>query len=153
MRVSYSLLLAATLLTGAACSRVDVNTPTADPNNGLAHPFSTPAPTSANTVVPVPSDDMPLDTTRRPDWINTRIQKIQSTRQLNPPAQMYRYEYRGQTVYYETISGADQFSTLYDTTGKVLCHPDGGLTGKGDGNCPDFEKRRTGGVLVWTDQR
>lgn len=153
MRVSYSLLLAATLLTGAACSRVDVNTPTADPNNGLAHPFSTPAPTSANTVVPVPNDDMPLDTTRRPDWINTRIQKIQSTRQLNPPAQMYRYEYRGQTVYYETISGADQFSTLYDTTGKVLCHPDGGLTGKGDGNCPDFEKRRTGGVLVWTDQR
>jgi len=153
MRLSYTLLLTATLLTGAACSRVDVNTPTNDPNTGLAHPFSTPAPTSANTLASLPDNGMPLDTARRPDWINNRIQKIQSTRQLNPPAQVYRYEYRGQTVYYETISGADQFSTLYDTAGKVLCHPDGGLTGKGDGNCPDFEKRRTGGVLVWTDQR
>jgi len=154
MRFPYfSLVATGILLTGASCNLLNVKTPTDRPANGITDMASTPSPTSANTIVPLPGDQMPLDTTRRPGWLDSRIQKLQANDRPNSPAQIYRYTYKGQVVYYETTSGADQFSTLYDTAGTTLCHPDGGLTGKGDGNCPDFEKRRTGGVLVWSDQR
>ncbi|QJX49191.1 hypothetical protein HMJ29_07090 [Hymenobacter taeanensis] len=63
------------------------------------------------------------------------------------------YQYNGGLVYYETVGCCDQYTTLYSSAGKVLCHPDGGLTGRGDGQCPDFAKTRTEERLVWQDPR
>jgi hypothetical protein len=43
--------------------------------------------------------------------------------------------------------------TLYDAVGNVLCAPDGGIDGRGDGQCADFRSQRTGGSRVWEDPR
>ena len=40
-------------------------------------------------------------------------------------------------VYYYTVSPCcDLFNPLYDAAGKYVCSPDGGFTGRGDGQCP-----------------
>ena len=66
---------------------------------------------------------------------------------------MYRYHYDGRTVYYLPPHCCDQYSDLLDENCKVICHPDGGLTGRGDGKCPDFFTKATDRELVWQDAR
>jgi len=51
------------------------------------------------------------------------------------------YLYEGDTVYLFVPPCCDRFSELYDQDGKLICHPDGGITGKGDGKCSDFVKK------------
>ncbi|MBC8083767.1 MAG: hypothetical protein H7Z21_11195 [Hymenobacter sp.] len=82
-----------------------------------------------------------------------RIQALTTEPKQNPPARIMRYRFEEQIVYYETLGCCDQFSNLYDQKGALICHPDGGLTGKGDGNCRYFAKRRTEEKLVWQDAR
>lgn len=60
-----------------------------------------------------------------------------------PPDALVRFEYRGQTVYYVPPPCCDIMSRLYADDGELLCRPDGGLSGMGDGGCPDFFDRRT----------
>ena len=55
--------------------------------------------------------------------------------------------------YYVPPQCCDQFSTLYDADGAVICAPDGGITGRGDGKCPDFFQSRTNEKLFWEDSR
>ncbi|WP_052732578.1 DUF6970 domain-containing protein [Hymenobacter terrenus] len=149
------LILAAFVLLSTACAhqQVSVTTPTTPPENGQVSGAATPAPTSANTVDPVPARVADSDTTARPPWLKARIAAILAERKGNPIARIYRYDYGGQTVYFETLPCCDQFSNLFDTKGRLLCHPDGGLTGKGDGRCPDFDKNKTNEKLVWQDPR
>ncbi len=71
----------------------------------------------------------------------------------NPPRKVYSYQYKGQTVYYVTPPCCDFFSDLYDSKCKLIGHPDGGITGRGDGKFPDFEQLRTNEKLVWEDTR
>jgi len=130
-----------------------VNTPTTPPAEGFVRDASTPAPTSTNTVDAVPARDMRLDSTARPQWLQSRIQNILATRKRNPIIRISRYQYEGETVYYETAPCCDQQSTLYTVEGKILCHPEGGITGKGDGKCANFDKRKTNEQLVWQDPR
>ena len=47
----------------------------------------------------------------------------------------------------------DIFSDLYDASGNVIGHPDGGITGQGDGRVPDFPAQRENERIVWKDQR
>lgn len=94
-----------------------------------------------------------FDTAARPGWLEARIQQLSAERRQNPPARIMRYRFEGQVVYYETLGGGDQYSNLYDQSGKIICHPEGGITGKGDGNCRYFTKRRTEERLVWQDSR
>ena len=93
------------------------------------------------------------DTTARPGWLQKRIQAVLAERKRNPTVHIYQYQYRGQTVYFQSAPCCDQLSYVFDVKGKVLCNPDGGITGKGDGKCPDFDKNKTGEKLVWQDPR
>lgn len=88
-----------------------------------------------------------------PIWLNKLIEQFHKSPVGNPPQSVWKYEYRGQLVYYIPPQCCDQFSVLYDAAGKVLCAPDGGLTGHGDGQCPDFFQARKSEILVWRDQR
>ncbi len=88
-----------------------------------------------------------------PQWVDQLIKKFQSEPVGNPPQSIWRYEYKGQIVYYSPPPCCDQFSTLYDANGNGICAPDGGLTGRGDGQCPDFFTNRTNEKLVWKDTR
>jgi len=86
-----------------------------------------------------------------PKWVDQLIKKYESEPVGNPPQSIWRYEFQGQTVYYVPPQCCDQFSSLYDAAGDVMCAPDGGLTGSGDGRCPDFFSERTSETLIWED--
>ncbi len=88
-----------------------------------------------------------------PAWVDKLIQQFESDPVGNPVQSIWSYEYDGQVVYYIPPQCCDQYSTLYDTSGSVICAPDGGFTGKGDGKCPDFLSKRTNEQLVWKDSR
>jgi hypothetical protein len=91
--------------------------------------------------------------TGNPAWVDQLIKKFESEPVGNPPQSIWRYEYNGQVGYFVPAQCCDQFSTLYDANGNVICAPDGGLTGKGDGRCPDFLFQRTNEQLIWRDSR
>jgi hypothetical protein len=90
-----------------------------------------------------------------PEWINRLIEKEKAGEAANPPASLSRCKYKGQTVYYRPPRCCDISSSLYDENGNIICSPDGGFTGRGDGKCPDFfyeyEKREC--EVIWTDTR
>lgn len=68
-----------------------------------------------------------------PNCINDKIKQILAEGVWNPPAKIYSYQYSGRKVYYFPPRCCDIPSTLYDDNCNVICHPDGGYTGGGDG--------------------
>ncbi len=88
-----------------------------------------------------------------PHWVNELISEYQSQPLGNPPQSIWQYTYMGETVYYIPPQCCDQFSELYDKEGDSICAPDGGISGHGDGRCPDFFKERKNEKLIWKDSR
>jgi hypothetical protein len=88
-----------------------------------------------------------------PAWVDDLIALFSAQPVGNPPQSIYSYEYKGQTVYYVAPQCCDQYSRLYDAEGTLLCAPDGGIIGSGDGRCPDFCKERKNERLIWRDHR
>jgi hypothetical protein len=88
-----------------------------------------------------------------PKWLQNLVETYQHDPVGNPPQSIWQYEYNGQAVYYVPPQCCDQFSKLYDGGGTVICAPDGGFTGQGDGKCPDFFPLRTKEKLIWEDPR
>lgn len=90
---------------------------------------------------------------QRPAWLQSLIAQIASEPVTNPPSSIISYRYRGATVYYRPARCCDIFADLYDEEGTLICHPDGGITGGGDGRCSDFATARSMEELVWADPR
>jgi Domain of unknown function (DUF6970) len=88
-----------------------------------------------------------------PEWIKRLIVQYEAEPAGNPPRSIWRYKYRGRTVYYVAAQSGDQYSALLDSTGTLLGAPDGGIDGVGDGRCPDFLQVKTSGELIWKDPR
>ena len=88
-----------------------------------------------------------------PACIQDEINKILAEPVANPPASVWQYDYMGQLVYYIPPQCCDVPSKLMDANCTFMCSPDGGLTGKGDGKCPEFYDKRTNEQLVWKDER
>lgn len=86
-------------------------------------------------------------------WLSQLIQEMGQDKPANPPAKIYRYTYNDQEVYYITGRCCDIPGKVYDMYGNVICEPDGGITGKGDGRCPDFFEKRSDETLIWEDKR
>ena len=93
------------------------------------------------------------DPTPVPAPVAKLIHEPQSQPPANPPAYIASYEYEGRVVYYVSPQCCDIFSDLYDASGQLICHPDGGLTGHGDGRCPDFLSQRTNETILWRTNR
>ncbi len=148
-----ALAVCALLTSSCAPQQVSVTTPTTPPTTGYASGPDTPAPTSANTVDPVPARVLVSDTTARPAWLKARIAAVLAERKRNPITRILSYNYGGQTVYYQSAPCCDQFSQVFDSQGRLVCQPEGGITGKGDGKCRDFDKTKTNEKLVWQDPR
>ena len=91
--------------------------------------------------------------TRNPDWLDALIAQIQVEDVTEPPTEISRYRYRGETVYYRTARCCDIRSIVYDAEGNVLCEPEGGVGGGGDDRCADFLATRTDEVLIFRDAR
>ena len=95
----------------------------------------------------------PTEPAAVPSWLQGLIDQIQREPVTSPPTAIYSYRYRGETVYYRPSRCCDIRSVLYDANGLVLCEPDGGFGGGGDGRCPDFLATRSDERLIWRDPR
>ena len=95
-------------------------------------------------------NDIAKDT---PGCVKKLIEGLKKSSVTNPPAKVYRYQYKGSTVYYIPPKCCDIPSSLLDEDCNSICSPDGGLGGSGSGTCTDFHKIATDKVLVWEDKR
>jgi len=93
----------------------------------------------------------PDTSTVSPTWVTALIRQLETQPVANPPAFVALYEYKGQDVYFVPQRCCDIMSTLYNSDAAIVCHPDGGLTGKGDGMCADFLAERRNERIVWRD--
>ncbi len=99
------------------------------------------------------NEDTSHDGQQTPPFISALIAQMQSEPVANPPASVTRYVYNGQVAYYVPPRCCDIPGVLYDADGNIICMPDGGFTGSGDGRCPDFFTARTSEQLIWADSR
>ena len=79
--------------------------------------------------------------------------KLRAGPPQRPPQTVKRYLIDGKAFYYVAAPCCDQFNDLYDALGKRVCSPDGGITGRGDGRCPDIHVDPRQGEIVWRDTR
>lgn len=85
--------------------------------------------------------------------IEQKIEEFKNKPVTNPPMSIYQYTYNNTSVYLVSAPCCDRYSILYDQNCNIICHPSGGITGKGDGKCNDFFKKRTDEKLIWLDKR
>ena len=88
-----------------------------------------------------------------PDCVQLEIQKIKSEQVRNPPSSVVRYTYHNQIVYFIPAYCCDFPSVLLSSNCDRICSPDGGISGSGDDNCPDFFQKRTNEQIIWQDDR
>lgn len=91
--------------------------------------------------------------TQLPPCIQKKIATLQAQPKQNPPAHVEEYVYNGKSVFYFSSDCCDQYNYVYDEDCNVICAPDGGITGKGDGRCADFLEKATHVRTVWKDER
>lgn len=88
-----------------------------------------------------------------PPWLAQLQAHMAAAPVTNPPSQIVAFEFDGRTVFYRPPYCCDVQGVLYGADGTVLCHPDGGITGDGDGRCPRFFAERRDCRVVWADPR
>lgn len=86
-------------------------------------------------------------------WIDQLIKQFENEPIGNPPLSIWRYEYNNQMVCFVPAHSCDIPGSVYDANGNIICAPDGGITGEGDGRCIDFFSQRTNEQLIWKDLR
>jgi uncharacterized protein DUF6970 len=96
---------------------------------------------------------VPDSTASTSSWVAALIRQLEGEPVANPPAYIARYDYKNQDVYFVPQRCCDVMSVVYKPDGTALCHPDGGLTGKGDGLCADFFAERRNERIIWRDTR
>lgn len=79
------------------------------------------------------------------EWLRTIITDAQ---QNSTKAEVTRYQYKGETVYYiDTCKGcADSMGQVYNCSGEVICQF-GGIAGFN--TCPDFYDVATHKKVIW----
>lgn len=78
-------------------------------------------------------------------WLQTIIQ---NANQNTSKAEVIRYRYNNQTVYYinTCLDCADSMAQVYTCAGDVICQF-GGIAGLN--TCPDFADKATGKKVIW----
>ncbi len=99
------------------------------------------------------SNPVLTSTSNNSAWLQNLIKQEESNPTANPPASLSKCTYRNQSVYYLPPRCCDIPGIVYNDKGDVICSPDGGFTGRGDGKCTDFFDTRKDCVVVWKDTR
>lgn len=90
--------------------------------------------------------DVPKDTPRC-------IKKLIRNEMKGCLSKVYKYYYNNQVVYlFEPENCPDELYYLYDEDCNLICSPDGGLSGLGDGTCPDFYQSAINQELIWSKE-
>lgn len=84
-----------------------------------------------------------------PYCLATKIKNMAADPSQGSPLSVTRYTYRGQTVYYVVSPCCDKYNIVYDSACAILGYPDGGFTGRGDGNMAGFKSEAVNGKEVW----
>lgn len=87
-----------------------------------------------------------------PNCIENKI-RINKKRLVQDPAvSVWQWKVDGKTYYHFLTDCCDRLNYLYDNKCKLVCSPDGGFSGKGNEDCPQFfgEIERT---LIWEADR
>ncbi|HMG67719.1 MAG TPA: hypothetical protein VK588_08535 [Chitinophagaceae bacterium] len=92
-------------------------------------------------------------TVRVPGCIRDKIEAIQQQPKFDPPASVYRYLYGNKYVFLFSSNCCDQYNYLYDKDCNLVCAPTGGITGRGNGDCPNFSQMASDETLIWKDPR
>lgn len=88
-----------------------------------------------------------------PECVQKKVENLQEEMVRNPPAYVASYQYKGRKVYYIPPAAGDQMSELYTADCELICRPEGGIIGRGDGRCPDFLEERSEEEIIWKDER
>ncbi len=91
----------------------------------------------------------------QPDCVQSLIDQLKEQSVRNPPAKIIKYEIGHKTYYYIPPYCCDTYSDLYDDQCNLVCHPDGGFTGHGDGQCTELAGKisELAGKVIWEDKR
>lgn len=113
---------------------------------------------NASTDIPEDKTDIrdgsqPDISDKNPSWLNDMISEKKNNPVENPPASIEECMYKDNIAYHVSSPCCDEYNYLYDKEGEVICAPDGGITGKGDGKCPDFSLSRDKCKTIWEDSR
>lgn len=84
-----------------------------------------------------------------PACIKQKIEVFKKTEKYEQPQSITEYEYKGRKVYYVKMPCCDFFNEVYDSSCNLLGHPDGGITGRGDGKLPDFNTEKKKAKIIW----
>lgn len=90
---------------------------------------------------------------KNPCWVKEIIAREELYPVANPPASLTKCNYKNQTVYYLPPRCCDVPSVLFDENGKIICSPDGGFAGHGDGKCVNFSNESKDCEIIWRDSR
>jgi hypothetical protein len=89
-----------------------------------------------------------------PPFVAKLIAQYKTVPPGTSPGAVWQYNYKGATVFFvPRLACCDIMSELYDVKGNIICHPDGGIAGSGDGKCSDFLAERKYGQRLWQDTR
>lgn len=82
-----------------------------------------------------------------------QIVSAESSSDTDSPQEIRRQLIDGEVYFYVPPRCCDIFGALYSASGEFVCNPDGGITGKGDGKCPELAGKLKEGELVWSLER
>lgn len=90
-----------------------------------------------------------------PDCIRKLARSIRREDVRNPPAMIVEWRLTtGEKCYYVPPYCCDMFGELYDSACNLICAPDGGISGWGDGRCPEEILNSIESTqIVWKDDR
>ena len=87
------------------------------------------------------------------NWLEDLIEQEKTNPVANPPSSITKCNYNDEVVYYLPARCCGVYGFLYNSDGKIICSPDGGFIGSGDGRCVDFFSDRTDCEVIWADSR
>lgn len=97
-----------------------------------------------NSIWKVPPSDVPI-------CVKEIIERERSYPNVTSPIYVSRYKYDSKTVYYLFSVCCDHLNNVVDEQCVVICAPNGGRSGAGDGKCPDFFIDATERQIIWCE--
>jgi hypothetical protein len=109
---------------------------------GVATPYVCPASLDPRWL-PVIDPAMDFSDCLDPNWLTCLVSQKNAW-------VVYRQTCGGVVTYYLGIGG-DAYNLLYDRCGTMVCAPDGGFSGRGDGLCPDYVEHVDSSERIWRE--